>query len=94
MRTYRVPPKHDTGRNVRGCSLTCDECGDQLELRAHGEGVRGEMAKEVALALANSLHVVAIQLRWLITPSGAGGSRHTCPACRDRAAGLRVPRSA
>lgn len=94
MRTYRVPPKHDTGRNVRGCSMTCDECGDQLELRAHGEGVRGERAKEVAQAMAESLHVLALKLRCLITSTGPGGVRHTCHACRDRAAGLRVPRSA
>lgn len=94
MSTYRKAPMHDHGRDVRGCSLTCDECGDQFELRAHGLGVRGDRAKEVALAMSNSLHVVAIQLGWLVSPSGASGSRHTCPACRDRAAGLRVPRSA
>ena len=37
MTTWRKPPMHDTGREVRGCSITCDDCGDELELRAHGD---------------------------------------------------------
>ena len=79
MTAYRKAPMHDHGRDVRGCALTCDECGDQLELRAHGDGVRGEHARAVARDLVTALHRVAVALRWSITKR-----RHRCPRCAHR----------
>lgn len=70
-------PMH--GRDVRGSSLTCDDCGDQLELRAYGEGVRGEHAQAVARDIITALHRVAVALRWSITKR-----RHRCPRCARR----------
>lgn len=79
MSTYRKPPMHDHGRDVRGAALTCDECGDQLELRAHGQGVRAEHAQTVSRELVTALHRVAVALRWSITKR-----RHRCPRCAIR----------
>lgn len=79
MTAYRKAPMHDHGRDVRGCALTCDECGDQLELRAHGEGVRGDHAPAAARELTTALHRVAVALRWSIEKR-----RHLCPRCIRR----------
>lgn len=80
---------HADGRNVRGCSLTCDECGDQLELRAHGDRVRGELAPIVGARLVAALHDLAEAMGWWLRPGRAEGSialtmRHICPRCAPR----------
>lgn len=80
-----IQPKHHMGRNVRGCSLTCDDCGDEFELRAHGEGVRGDNAARVASELTKALQDLAEAVGWWIRPTQVAGAlsmRHSCPRCR------------
>lgn len=76
-------PMHADGRNVRGCSLICDDCGDQLELRAHGEGVRGAHGGPAGRALVVALQVIARRLGWSLWCDGATGQviHHSCPRC-------------
>ena len=76
-------PMHADGRSVRGCSLTCDDCGDQLELRAHGEGVRGAHGGSAGRALVVALQVIARRLGWSLWRDGATGQiiHHSCPRC-------------
>lgn len=95
----RKPPLHDDGRNVRGCSLTCDDCGDQLELRAHGLGVRGELAPVVGAKMAEALHELAEAMGWHIRPRRVTPGddlspltmRHSCPRCAAASPTTRSP---